>query len=181
MRRLSAKHLKLVLLAAIAGAALVVVPIGLSAKPVRTVTTPGPGVFPAGFGCAFDVGILPNGPNGAPRVTVTEFSDGRTVTVVNADPKLTNLDTGTSYVHRSTFTATDTYDPETNTILEVASGRSLLNLFPGDQGPFGEVGENGALFAMVGHSQLTFDLDTGQITSFSYVGTVTDVCPLLAA
>jgi hypothetical protein len=181
MRRLSAKHLKLMLLAAIAGAALVVVPIGLSAKPVRTVTTPGPFVIPAGFGCAFDVGITPNGPNGAPRVTVTEFSDGRTVTVDRADPTLTNLDTGTSYFQRSAFAETDTYDPETNTILDVTSGRWFENFFPGDQGPFGEVGENGALFAVVGHAQLTVDLDTGRITSFSYVGTVTDLCPLLAA
>jgi hypothetical protein len=181
MRRLSAKHLKLVLLAAIAGAALVVVPIGLAAKPVRTMTTPGPFVLPAGFGCTFDVGVLPGGPNGVPRVTVTEFSDGRTVTVANAEPTLTNLDTGTSYVHRSAFTETDTYDPETNTILGVSSGRAVLFLGPGDQGPFGEVGGNGALFAVVGRSQFTVDLDTGQVTSFSYVGTVTDLCPILAA
>jgi hypothetical protein len=180
MRRLP-RHLRLLLLAAVAGAALVAVPTGLGAKPVRTVITLEPSVIPAGFGCAFGVAVLPNGPNGVPRVTVTDFSDGRTVTQVNADPTLTNLDTGTSIVHGSRFTETDTYDPETNDIFSVASGTLLLNLYPGDQGPFGEVGENGALFAVVGTNQLTFDLDTGQVTSFSYVGTVTDVCPLLAA
>src|SRR3954454_14856982 len=123
MRQLLAKHLKLVLLAAIAGAALVVVPIGLGAKPFRTVFTLGPFVIPAGLGCAFDVGITPGGPHGVPRVTVTEFSDGRTVSVDTAEPTLTNLATGTSYVHRSAFTDTETYDPKTNTILDVTSGR----------------------------------------------------------
>jgi hypothetical protein len=42
------------------------------------------------------------------------------------------------------------------------------------------VGENGALFAFVGAWTGTFDLNTFLVTSFSYKGTVTDICAALA-
>jgi hypothetical protein len=101
--------------------------------------------------------------------------------VDRADPTLTNLDTGTSYLQRTAVEDTETYDPETNTFLDVSVGRSFDWFSPGDQGPFGEVGANGALFAVVGYSRVTTNADTGQITSFSLVGTATDLCPILAA
>jgi hypothetical protein len=171
-----AKRRNLLMLGAVAGAALVAAPMSVAASPVRIVITPGPFVFPAGFGCAFDVGVLPNSPT-----KITEFSDGRTVTQVTAEPTLTNLDTGTSYIQRRRFTGTDTIDPETNVDFSTTNGRFLVNFFPGDRGPFGVVGENGALLVFVGNVHPTADLNTGQITSFSYVGTVTDVCAILAA
>jgi hypothetical protein len=176
MRQCSSIRLKFVLLVAIVAAALVAVPTALGGKPVRAVITPGPGVFPAGFGCAFDVGVLPNSPT-----RITQFSDGRTVTQVNAEPTFTNLDTGESFVNRTRFTATETYDPVSNDILDVGSGRFVLEFFPGDQGPYGVIGNDGGLFVFAGTATLTFDLDTGQITSFSYAGTVTDLCALRAA
>jgi hypothetical protein len=157
------------------GAMLIAAPLSLGASPVRTVVIPGPGVWPAGFGCPFDVGRVPN------DVTrITEFSGGRTVFQVNAEPTLTNLETGTAYIQRSRFTATDTYDPDANDVLSVTSGRFIINFFPGDQGPFGKVGESGALFAFAGRVQTTFDLDTEIVISFSYEGTVTDLCGVLS-
>jgi hypothetical protein len=159
----------------VAGIALIAVPTGLGAKPIRTVDIPGPRVNPAGLGCAFDVAVLPN------DVTrIVEFSSGRVAVHVNAEPTFTNLDTRTSYVQRSRFNGTDIYEPETNDVLSVTSGRFVMNLYPGDQGPFGEVGENGALFAMVGTVYTTFDLDSELVTFFSYEGTVFDLCEALA-
>jgi hypothetical protein len=165
------------LLLAVAVAVAVAVPTALAAKPVRTVITLGTTVIPAGFGCAFDVGVLHTS-----DWRITEFSDGRTVAHVNEDATLTNLDTGTSYVQRARFTETDTYDPVSNDVLIAQSGLFAADFFPGDQGPFGAVGDNGAIFAFVGQIKATLDLDTNQVTSFSYAGTVTeDVCQLLAA
>ena len=60
------------------------------------------------------------------------------------------------------------------------SGRYGLQLFPGDQGPFGEVGENGALLSVVGHQTFTFDLDTELTPAYSLTGKATDICAEVA-
>jgi hypothetical protein len=58
----SAGRLRLLLLAAIAGTALIAVPTSLGGKPVRTIIpAPEPFVIPAGFGCPFDVRSAPIG------------------------------------------------------------------------------------------------------------------------
>ena len=160
--------------------ALLALPVAEGAKPIRVVFGPGaPDVFPAGLGCSFDVGraIDPDSSFGID----TSFSDGRFTRVAHANVTFTNLDTGTSYFQKSRFQETDVYDEATNTVFSEASGRFYTQFYPGDQGPFGEVGENGALYLFDGSNSITFDPDTEVYASFSYTGTVTDLCAILAA
>lgn len=174
-RRWKANRNSLVVLGAVV--ALIAVPTGTGAKPVRTVIpTPEPFVIPAGFGCRFDVRSAPVGSQ-----AITEFDDGRVVTIGNADITLTNLETGASYVQHSNYHGTDTLDPGANTRHLVVNGSIFIQFFEGDAGPFGEVGENGALFAFVGTLSITLDLNNEAYSAFSYHGTATDLCALLAA
>jgi hypothetical protein len=162
---------------AVGALALISVPSAVGAKPTRTLIEAESFVIPAGFGCAFDV---EEQVQEGTTVVVTEFSDGRVVTHGNSEPTLVNLDTGTSFVQRTRATVTETYDAEMNDLLVEISGRIFISLFPGDQGPVGEIGENGALLAVVGHQHLTVDLDTDVITSYSLDGQATDLCALLS-
>jgi hypothetical protein len=154
-------------------AALSAVPTALGVAPIRTVTEPEePILIPAGTGCAFDV-LEELGENA--RITFTEFSDGRLRAQAHGDVVLRNLETEQSSDWKNRWNAW-----QTSTVFE-ASGRLLFSFFPGDQGPFGTVGENGALFGLVGHTEITFDADTGAITSFSLDGQAIDICPLLTS
>ena len=147
-------------------------PAAMAAKPTRTVIqTPDPFVMPAGLGCAFDVLSTPIG-----WQAVSEFDDGRTLTIGHADITMTNLDTGATYLQMSTYREVAIYDPGTNDILLEISGRIFWNLYPGDQGPSGVIGEPGAVFGTVGNVTAVLDLDTGLFTSFSLEGTTTDIC-----
>ena len=158
--------------------ALVAVPTALAAKPIRTVLEqPPPSVIPAGQGCSFDVGEQA----GEGMTTLTEFSDGRTVIHVNADPILTNLETGDTFVQRARAKVTDTVDAQANEIVEEISGQVFVSFLPGDQGPSGVVEEPGALLSIIGHQRLTFDADTFVLTSYSLNGKATDICAQLSA
>ena len=151
-------------------------PAALAAKPTRTVIEPpDPFVIPTGLGCAFDVGVAPIG-----WQAITEFDDGRTVRIGHADISMTNLDTGASYLQISRYRDVETYDPVTNDALVQVSGRIFWNLWPGDRGPFGVIGEPGAVFGTVGNVTVTFDLDTELVTSFSLDGQATDICSELS-
>ena len=153
-------------------------PAVLAAKPTRTlVEFSDPWVFPAGLGCAFDVGAVPS--DGA-RGAITDFGDGVTATVGHGNGTFTNLDTGASYFQMSRYRAIETYDPVTNDVVIQLSGRVWFNLYPGDQGPFGLVDEPGALLSIQGQVAYTFDLDTELVTSFSLDGQATDICALLS-
>ena len=161
-------------------AALLALPVAEAAKPVRVVFGPGaPDVFPAGLGCPFDVGraIDPDSSFGIQ----TSFSDGRVKTVGHANVTFTNLDTDKSYLQRSRFQFTGVYDEATNALLDQGGGRFYFQFYPGDQGPFGEVGENGAMYIFYGRASYTLDFDTELVTSWEYSGEVTDLCAILAA
>jgi hypothetical protein len=163
-------------LVAVVGAALALIaaPPALGAKPTKTVFPAEGFVIPAGEGCASAVEEqVPEGTT----VVIKEFSDGRIVTHGNSEPTLRKLDTGDSFVQKSRATVTETYDPETNDVLVEISGRIFVSFLPGEQGPFGEVGANGALFSVIGHQQLTFDLDSNLTTSYSLNGQAIDICP----
>jgi hypothetical protein len=153
-------------------------PAALAAKPTKSILSFEDQFFPAGFGCSFDV--LEEVEEGA-EVTLTEFSDGRTQIHGHGIAHLINLETGTFIDRQAAATITDTFDPVTNEIHEEVSGRLFIVLFPGDQGPFGEVQAPGALLGMIGHWQLNFDLDSFLVTSFSLNGTATDLCEQLVA
>jgi hypothetical protein len=135
-------------------------------------------VIPAGTGCAFDVLEELDEKSG---LRLTEYSDGRLHILAHGNIVLTNLDTERSIDWKNRWSAWETFDPETNSVVWEASGRLIFSFFPGDQGPFGTVGENGALFGFVGHVEMTWDADTGVITSFSLNGQAIDLCPLLAS
>jgi hypothetical protein len=165
-------------LAVVALLVLIAVPAALGAKPTRTVVGSEPFVVPAGFGCSFDLGIDPDEKSGQ---AITEFSDGRIQIIGHGTATVTNLETGDSFVQRSRYREIDTYDPVANDLLIEITGRYLLGLFPGDQGPFGEVGENGGAFRVIGHQTFTVDLDSDElVTSYSLNGQATDICPLIS-
>ena len=156
---------------------LVAVPAALAAKPTRAPFVPEPLVIPAGSGCSFAVEEQLGEDDWA---TITEFSDGRTVIHANAEPTLTNLETGDTFQQSSRFQVTETFDPETNTVFDKIDGRVFVNFRPGDQGPFGEVEEPGLLLSVIGDQELTFDADTALLTSYSLDGTATDICALIS-
>jgi len=159
--------------------ALFAAPTVHGAQPTRTVIFGTGTIAPyveAGFGCAFDVALERDS-----RITTFEFSDGRTVTNANARPLLVNIGTGATVLTRSVYHAVDTYDPATNDAVSVTDGRFNLNLYPGDVGPYGVVDEPGLFVSVIGHMEITFDLDTGTITTFRLDGRVTvDLCAELS-
>jgi hypothetical protein len=163
--------------------ALIAAPIGGAARPVGTLppSWDDPLFIPAGFGCAFDVLALGRATAWGGEVDI-ELPDGRTMAIGNGLITLTNLDTGGTYVWHSDYRAIETF-PDADTVVEASWGKFFVGPFlPGDQGPFGEVGEdgeNGGLFGVVGTSSSTFDLNTEQVTSFSYQGRVIDICAAL--
>lgn len=158
--------------------ALIAAPTALGGKPIRSVVPfTEPIFFPAGSVCAFPVR---GQPGEGSRAMITEFSDGRVQVIDWAEANLTNLDTGNTIVWNSRFLSTETVDPEANELFFENSGRFFVWLFPGDQGPAGEVGYPGALLGIVGEARGTVDLDTGMVTSFSLDGQTTDLCALLS-
>jgi hypothetical protein len=120
--------------------------------------------IPAGFGCAFDVN----------RTVVHGVGNTHDIT-------LTNAATGQSYLWMSSHSGTETYDPATNEVHIEDNGRVLWWFFPGDQGLNGEVQSPGEFVGLTGHIQATFDLDTELFTSFSHVGSTTDICAALSS
>ena len=175
-RRRSVNSFRLLVGLVVGALLLVSDPALAAAKPTRTVIVPEPILIPAGFGCPFDVG---GEPDDKARQTITEFSDGRVQTIGRANPTLTNLDTGKSIVHHSSYKLTQTYNSDTDEVVLSISGKFFITLYPGDQGPFGVVGENGALLSITGNQYLTLDPETEVITSYSLDGQATDLCALL--
>ena len=158
---------------------LLAMPPAQAIPPTRTVFVAEGFVIPAGSGCAFDVVIEQS--ERLSTVTVTEFGDGRVVFIDQAFPRMTNAETGESIVHHSQFRAIDTYDASTDQVYGESSGTSFWWFFPGDVGPFGVVGEPGALLSLTGRIEATFDLDTGTTTSFELDGRVNaDLCVMLS-
>jgi hypothetical protein len=144
----------------VAGITLFAVPAALADDAV---------VIPAGDGCAFDV-----------LVEQTVGAPGDRVPIGFADYTFTNVDTGDSYLQKSRVVFTETFDPETNSLLFEVTGRFYSSFFVGDQGPEGEVEFPGLLLAFKGSIQFTLGLDTGLYTAFSYQGKSVDICAELA-
>jgi len=166
-------------LVALLGAALALIaaPSALGAKPTKTVVEAENFFIPAGEGCPFDV--EEQVAEGTTFV-VKEFGDGRFVTHGNSEPILVNLETGASFVQKTRATVTETFDPVANDLFFEISGRIFVSFLPGDQGPFGEVGADGALFSVIGHQRFRLDLDENLITSYSLNGQAIDICPFLS-
>jgi hypothetical protein len=152
-----------------------------AAQPSRSVRPLSGGfTYPAGTACAFEVAGAPS------RVSVehgfiadTTFSDGTVLHFVRAKGAYVNVATGARFSTEDTFRDVSTYDPVTNTLTGVETGQTTWSFLPGDVGPFGLVGSDGALYHFIGSLSYTYDLNTFHSTAFSYTGSVEDVCAAL--
>lgn len=153
-----------------------------AAQPTRTVRPLSGGfVLPAGTACAFAVAGSPSTVsvrNGF--VSTLAFSSGEVLRFVRAEGAYVNLATGAEFPTEDTFRDLSTYDAATGIIVGVESGETTWSFLPGDQGPFGIVGSDGALYHMIGTVSYTFDVNTNHATQFAYTGSVTDVCAALS-
>jgi hypothetical protein len=148
-----------------------------AAQPVMDRFESNPSDLAAGQACAFPIerDALPGGFD-----MTREYSDGRFVFSAHVDILLTNPANGKTFVHKAKFNGIDRYDPSTGIDIGVTSGQVLMQFLPGDMGPYGIVGSNGALFRFVGSSWYTWSDTAGALIDFGYKGTVTDVCALLS-
>ena len=150
-------------------------PIREQVRPVDGVS--GDFIIPVGDpvgGCSFDV-LVEFEFHGVDW----QFSDGRVVTNNVATQTLTNLETGTSYVHRSDYHLTDELSADGNALL-VIDGKFFIGFAEGDQGPEGEVGPGGAMFFITGHFEAVYDPETFLVASWEGNGRAVEVCQLLA-
>lgn len=146
-------------------------------QPIRGVIYPAPLFIPAGEGCAFDVSLDP-GPDAQARTA--EFADGRSVRNAHADVTFTNDETGATFEHRARFLATSRYDPLTNEFVITVDGTVFIQFGPGDQGPYGVVGSDGAMYRFTGGVEYRADADTFAYTYFASTGKVEDICAALS-
>jgi hypothetical protein len=153
-----------------------------AAQPSRSVRPLSGGfTLPAGTACAFDVAGEPSTVsirNGF--VAETAFSDGTVLHFVRAKGAYVNIATGARYPTEDTFRDLSTYDANTNLQVGVETGQTTWWFLPGDIGPYGVVGSDGALYHFIGSVSFTWDNNTFHITAFSYTGSVEDVCAALS-
>jgi hypothetical protein len=95
------------------------------------------------------------------------------------DITFTNLETGATYLQHSRYTATEAVDPETGSVHVKIIGRIWFELYPGDQGPSGEVQEPGLDLLLSGTMEFTVNGEN-VITAFSLRGTHQDLCAFLS-
>jgi hypothetical protein len=134
-----------------------------------------PFTVPAGVWCSFAVMVAFEG-----QGIYWQFSDGHEVVNNNATQTFTNLETGTSYVHRSDYHLTAMGAADGN-IVVVIDGTYFQEFLTGDQSPEGEAGSDGALYGLIGHFTFTYDPKADLITSFEGSGQAIDLCQILSA
>ena len=137
--------------------------------------SPEPLEFGAGEVCEFPVTPTPHA--GA-REGVSELPDGRERIRFDANTLITTDEPGTQRLlreHSATVVEVINEDEEAFTTI----GTGIIHLLDGDAGPSGPVGENGALDALAGRLQQTFDPDEDLITSFTLRGRAIDLCAAL--
>ncbi len=159
--------------------ALVVAAPAAAAQPTRT-------VFPitslvqhygAGSGCPFDVTVYLT--PGA-RTTITSFSDGSTVYEAHSMKRVITSDvTSKTFVENLVFHDLERTDPATGVLHGVTSGQQIQTFWPGDVGPYGIV-QQVSSYQIDGTAWWAWDPATGQQPSFSYTGTITDICAALS-
>lgn len=146
----------------------------LGAKPDRSPYNPGPLDLPAGFACPFDIRIE----TVSGELTETIFSNGSVHYTGSRHERVTNLDTGASVTVPTSGRARFTF-PDDGVVRFQASGRTLFYFFPGDVGPFGPVGDNGALYYVQGGVDEILEGDDFVVTSFEWGGRATELCGLI--
>ncbi len=137
--------------------------------------------LPAGTACAFDVQGQPDNITMAHGLAIRwDRSDGTVVHFTRAKGAYVNMETGAEYPTEDTYRDVSTYDDATGILVGSESGPTTWSFLPGDQGPFGVVGENGGLYHFIGTVSYTYDLNVFQILQFSFTGSVVDVCAALS-
>ena len=148
--------------------ALVVASTALAAKPaVERFTFDDPTDFAAGDVCEFPILVEPN-----VRITITDFSNGRSMIHSSGTSQVTNNLSGESVSLHVAGSGVDTELPNGD-LRSTARGRALLFYFEGDVGGPG-------LFLSRGRVVDIFDATTGAITSTRVSGQRTDICALLS-
>ena len=142
--------------------------------PTRFPSQPLVGTFDAGLLCPFAVFTTPVPVTRTQTQTLYFDKSGNIVRVTFTGSLyvlLQNAGTGKSVVLNASGAGTDYIQPDGSAIGQ-GSGPGLVGLFPTDQG-------GPALLYVVGRE--TFNVSpTGRITNLSIVGTVTDLCAVLA-
>jgi hypothetical protein len=159
------------------GLALVMVaPAAAATPPIRVVNRDLQGfVLPAGTACAFDVAGDPAWGFSAH----TTFANGTVRSSVRAHGAYVNVETGARYPTADNFYVVEVVDPATNIDHVFLAGQAASSFLPGDDGPFGPVTE-ASFYDFVGTLTFDYNLNTGQQTTVSYHGTVTDLCAALS-
>lgn len=119
-------------------------------------------------GCGFDL-----------RGQADHLPDVARAPIGFGDITFTNVETGATYLQHSRYTASETVDPETGSVHVTIIGRIWFELYPGDQGPSGEVQEPGLDLLFSGAMEFTVNGEN-VITAFSHRGTYQDLCTLLS-
>ncbi|HEU4319685.1 MAG TPA: hypothetical protein VFS66_06350 [Acidimicrobiia bacterium] len=141
-----------------------------AAKPERGPATP---ALIESDVCAFPVQNSQEG-----NYTETTFADGRIVITGSGRDTVTNVDADISLTLKTSGKITIT-EVDGDQRLQ-ASGRTLFWFYAGDQGPFGPVGANGALYYIVGHVDQILDQELLLVTSFEWSGRATELCSLIS-
>lgn len=140
-------------------------------KPEREPYTPDPTVLGPGQACDFNVEIAQKG-----KFTQTTYPNGRVTITGRGRDTVTNLDDDLSITLKTSGKITITERKNGDQRVR-AWGRTVFYFFEGDQGPFGPVGEGGALYYIVGYVDETLDPDTEfTVTSFRWKGRAIELC-----
>jgi hypothetical protein len=137
--------------------------------------------LPAGTACAFDVEGHPDNVSMLHGIGIRwDRSDGSVVHFTRAKGAYVNMETGAQYPTEDTYRDVSTLDPGTNILVGDESGQTTWSFLPGDEGPFGVIGENGGLYHFIGTLSYTYDLNDFQVLQFSFTGSVEDVCAAIS-
>lgn len=152
--------------------------LALGAKPARAPYSSSPivhGVDPGTYPvCAFTV---ETSQSAGSNYTFTDFGNGRIQITGSGQDRAKNMGTGASVTFPTSGKITQTSLASGDYRVK-ASGRTLFYFYEGDEGPFGVVGPNGALYYITGHVDETLASDF-VVTSFRWSGQATEVCSLI--
>lgn len=133
---------------------------------------------PASAYHSFTIPARDNGCGVDLKVEAEHGSGGASTRIGYGDITFTNLETGATYLQRSRYTATSTYDESTKSWDVHITGNIWMALYPGEAGPSGVVQEPGLELLVSGTLEFTVTRKD-VVTYFSLTGTYDDLCALL--